>query len=541
MCGIFAFLYNSYISTTLYDVLYDSFMKLEARGPDDHSFKIYDNMAFGFHRLRINDLTAAGDQPMIIDENLLICNGEIYNHKQLENTYDLKVKSGSDCESILHLYNKIGDIKTVVNLLDGEFAGIIYDKKQQLVHVFRDPYGVRPLFFGLDAIGNLGFASELKGLNELCVDVQQILPGCTMTIKEKEIIDYSPYFSKPSTMMSIQDKNWYADNIRTLFIEAVNKRLMSDRDVCCLLSGGLDSSLVCSVASKLIAPKKLHTFSIGMKGSTDLEYAKIVAEHIDSIHHSVELCKEDFLEAIEETIKIIESYDITSVRASVGNYLITKYIKSNTDYIVVLNGDFSDEIFASYLYFKECKDPIAFKTEAERLLSEITYFDSLRSDRSVSANGLEARCPFSDRDLVNFVMSIPIEFRMNHDKIEKDILRLAFTDVDDCFLPKSILLRVKEAFSDGISSGDEDSWHKVIKRHIDKLVTDDEFLLMKDEYKYNTPYTKESYYYRKIFDKYYPDMETVIPHFWLPKQWDETKPQEMDPSARALKVYNAQS
>ena len=433
MSGIFAFLPNNYISTTLYDVLYDSFMKLESHGQNDHSFKIYDNMTFGLHRFKTvkEGLTIGGDQPMVVDENLLICNGEIYNHKQLEKTYNLQVNLGCDCESIIHLYNKIGDIKTVANLLDGNFAGIIYDKKQQLVHVFRDPYGVQPLFFGLDAIGNLGFASELKGLHELCVEVQQVLPGCTMTIKGKEIIDYSPYFSKPSTLISIQDKNWYADNIRTLFIEAVNKRLTSDHDMCCLLSDSVDSSLVCSVISKLIAPKKLHTFSIGMKGSTDNVYTKNVAQYTNSINHSVELDSEDFIDAIENTIKTIESYDVTSVRASVSNYLIAKYIKENTDFSVVLNGDYCNEIFSDF----KSDDPISFKSEAERVLND-TIFYSAKSVQCFGAHGLQSISPFSDRDLVTFVMTIPVEYRMN---CKKELLRMAFYDEDDWFLPENIL------------------------------------------------------------------------------------------------------
>jgi asparagine synthase (glutamine-hydrolysing) len=305
---------------------------------------------------------------------------------------------------------------------------------------------------------------------------------------------------------------------------------MSDRPICSLLSGGLDSSLVSAILAREIAPQKLTTFSIGVQGSTDLIYAKKVADYIGSIHHSVELTEEEFCAAIEDTIRIIESYDITSVRASVGNYLISKYISEKTDFKVVYNGDYSDEVCGGYMYFKKAPSEEAFHNECCRLVKDICFFDSLRSDRTISSQGLEARVPFSDKEFVTHYMSIDPKLRMSNDNIEKYMLRKAFDGTD--LLPNEVLFRSKVAFSDGVSSINR-SWHEVIRDYIGLRVTDAEFKREKEKYTFNQPETKEAYYYRKVFEQHYPNSEHIIPYMWLPKWCGDIK----DPSARELEFY----
>ena len=335
--------------------------------------------------------------------------------------------------------------------------------------------------------------------------------------------------------------------IRDSFINAVRKRVHNtDRDIACLLSGGLDSSLVASIVSfyykKKFPNKKLHTWSIGFKGSEDLKHAKIVAKHIDSIHHSIVVDEQEFINAIEHVIYTIESYDTTTVRASVGNYLISKYIKSyekTIDAKVIFNGDGADELMGGYLYFHYIKDPIIFDKECKRLLNNIHFFDVLRSDRSISENGLEARTPFLDRNFVQNYLSIPSELRC-HTKngfCEKYLIRRAF---DDNTLPESVLWRTKEAFSDGVSS-QSNSWHNIIKDHaINKFITDENLpndqdsvlKILASKYTFNKPTTLEQLYYRLIFEKHFPNSERVIPYFWMPRYVKAT-----DASARSLKIY----
>ena len=273
---------------------------------------------------------------------------------------------------------------------------------------------------------------------------------------------------------------------------------------------------------------KLKTFSIGIKGSTDLEYAKNVADYIESDHHTIECTEEDFLKTIPEVIYNIESYDTTTVRASVGNYLVAKYIKENTDIVVVFNGDGSDEQ-SGYKYLRNAPNKKEFHKECLKLLNNIQYFDVLRSDRSVSSKwSLEARTPFLDKEFVQYYMTIDPKLKMYGDNglIEKYLLRKAFSGHN--IIPDEVLWRPKEAFSDGCSS-EERSWHKIIQEHVDKLITDDEFNINKQKYKINPPLLKESYFYRKIFDSYFPGKANVIPYFWLPN-WSD----EIDPSAREL-------
>ncbi len=556
MCGIFAYVSKTRANQVLNHTLFhNNFLKIKNRGPDNTKSLIINNVFLGFHRLCINDLTDAGNQPMEYNDYYLICNGEIFNHKKLIEKYNFKMNSVSDCEVILHLYNylvqkylvnnieidKTKIIRDICNELDAEFAFILYDSKLGLTYIARDPYGVRPLFIGRtydykpefieeeDYI----FSSELKGLNNLVQHAEQFTPGYYMiisnqlnddggllSIKEKyhNIIIYNSFKMNQEIILETLNK---------IFREAVYKRMMSDKEICSLLSGGLDSSLVASIVSEKLGPNKLKTFAIGIKGSPDLKYAQMVADHIKSIHHTIELTEEEFLDAIEEVIIAIESYDTTTVRASVGNYLVSKYIKENTDCKVIFNGDYADEVCGGYKYFKKTLSKEDFHNECVRLVENIHYFDCLRSDRSISNNGLEARVPFADKTFVNHYLSINPELRMSNNKIEKCMLRKAFEN--DNLLPDDVLWRCKEAFSDGVTS-ETRSWHKIIQEYVDTQISDEYFEENKNKYTFNTPVLKESFYYREIFEKHYEGFSNVIPYFWMPKWCDETN----DPSAREI-------
>ena len=545
MCGIFAYITdNKESNLSNYNINYNNFLKLKNRGPDNTKSLIINNIFLGFHRLCINDLSDSGNQPMKYKDYYLICNGEIFNHQNLIEKYNFKTNSTSDCEVILHLYDyylntekvskKSEIINSICNDLDGEFAFILYDSNINVSYIARDPYGVRPLFIGTKNIitndynnkEHFIFSSELKGMNNLVSSAKQFAPGNYMIITD----DMSYYINKYHKII-INDtlkinNNIILENLNKVFRNAVYKRMMSDKEICSLLSGGLDSSLVASILSEKLGPKKLKTFAIGIKGSPDLKYAQMVADHIKSIHYSIELSEEEFLNAIDEVIYAIESYDTTTVRASVGNYLVSKYIKENTDCKVVFNGDYADEVCGGYKYFKKTKDNKLFHDECIRLVNNIHYFDCLRSDRSISNNGLEARVPFADKEFVNYYLSIPPELRKSNDKIEKYMLRKAFEN--DKLLPESVLWRQKEAFSDGVTA-ETRSWHTIIQEFVDKKISNKQFNSLINKYTFNKPILKESVYYRTIFDKYYKGFDDIIPYYWMPKWCENTN----DPSARS--------
>jgi len=549
MCGIFLTLLKEKYKIDKKKILY-SFNKIKNRGPDDSKLYYHNRkIIFGFHRLAIMDTSSLGNQPFITNDIILICNGEIFNYKDIIQKYNLVCNSNSDCEVILHLYNYLKNkysnsndiIYNLCNILDGEFSFCLFDKSISKVFISRDPYGVRPLFYSHDSLKYLLFCSEMKGIYDISYDnynrIKQFKSGYYMiydTLKEN-IVQYSKY---KLNLLSIKNYDENIDNIylniNRLFKKAVHKRIMADREVCCLLSGGLDSSIVASIVSKYMKENhntKVKTFSIGMKDSPDLKFANIVANHIDSEHYNIEITEELFLNSIEKTIEIIESYDITTVRASVGNYLVSKYINDNTNSVVVFNGDYSDEVMGGYIYMNLCKDETEFNKETYRLVNNICYFDSLRSDRSISYNGLEARVPFADKDFVEYIFKIHPKFKMgcNQNNIEKYIFRKSFDN--DNLLPKEILWRKKEAFSDGVSK-QERSWFSIIQEFIDKKISNEEYINNKNKYKINPPNTKEAYYYRKIYEKYYPNSSQVIPYFWMPKYTNSN-----DPSARTLNNY----
>jgi len=525
MCGIFSYFGKKYTKEEL--INYGN--KIVHRGPDDTThidIKINNNsdsnLFMMFHRLAINGLNPESNQPFINNGIYLICNGEIFNFKNLILEHDLNnvYKSESDCEVILHLYNKYG-IEETCKLLDGEFAFVLYDSNKNILYAGRDQLGIRSLYWSKNGEGELCFASELKAIPSDMKYIGQFPPSSYWSSEKKTIKKFYNFVSE-QLINEEQSEEEIINNIRTLFEKAVEKRLMSDRKLACLLSGGLDSTTVSAIVANKFEPYSLNTYSIGLRGSIDLHYAKIAADYLKTNHVSIELSNEEFLNAIEKTIKQIESYDTTSVRASVGNYLVSLFIKENSDDTVIFCGDVSDEIFASYRGFTYASSDLELYNENIGMLENINFFDVLRSDKSIAGAGLEARVPFSDIHFLKYCMSLhPKHKRFSKDRIEKYLFRKAFEHL----LPTELVWRVKTAFSDGVSN-QEKPWYLIIKEYMDTKYTDDEYEEKKIKYTFNQPYDKESLYYREVFEYYYPNREETIPYFW--KQPFVT---EKDPSA----------
>ena len=551
MCGIFCILNNGFSK----EVVMKHFEKGKSRGPE--SSKIIElnspNIFLGFHRLAINGYNdEQSEQPFYQNGIYLMCNGEIYNWKHLYSMMGIEGTSKSDCEVILHLYEKYG-IEETLNMLDGVFAFVLLDTNKKNVFVARDMYGVRPLFTQKKT-NCFMFCSELKQLNGLMhiSEKYQFTPGTYTQIKysiskewNKQFTHYTSVIeNKPfrinSTPITSEFSNKTIEDycliINESLTEAVRKRVNNtDREIACLLSGGLDSSLITALVKKLCPEKQLTTWSIGLKGSEDLKYARMVADHLGTAHHEIVLSEYEFLNCMESVIQAIESYDTTTVRASVGNWLISKFIKENSDCKVVFNGDGSDEVCGGYMYFHCAPDSIDFDKECKKLLKEIHYFDVLRSDRSISSHGLEARTPFLDANFVSTYLSIPANIR-NHsanEKCEKYLLRRSF---DNGLLPKEVLWRTKEAFSDGVSS-QKRSWFEIIQDHVEHNIFGGNKNILETQQKYytvNTPTTLEQLHYRMIFHSYFSNCnDNIIPHFWMPNFVNAT-----DASARTLDVYN---
>jgi len=539
MCGIWAIFGTNLPSAADISAC---LQKLSPRGPEYMATQNFGSVILGFTRLAINGLSPRGHQPLISNGIAVVCNGEIYNYKELAQRWNIPLPEGSsDCEVLPTLFANLEPTE-VCRALDGVFALVVVDTVKQTITVARDPYGVRPLFIGRSN-GFHAFSSEIKALTPICSDIQAFPPGSwyRFTLPQPGSVDVdvsafgyhqTPWLKNPLC----EDENTAKIALRHAFERAVKKRLMSERPMGALLSGGLDSSLVCGVASQLLRAqgKSLTTFSIGMPGSTDLKYARTVADKIMSKHHEITLTPEDFYNAIPEVIKAAETYDITSVRASVGNWLVGKYIRENTDIKVVFNGDGSDEIGGGYLYFYRAPSDEEFEAESARLLKDIYAFDVLRSDRSMAAHGLEARTPFLDKQLVGVWRSIATKFlRPTSNQKEKYILRAAFNDAD--ILPQDVLWRKKEAFSDGVSATEE-PWHASINRFAQAQIPNctEELANAATKYPFNTPKTPEALLYRRLFEQYYGEkVVNVIPYMWMPK-WS---PETTDPSARTLSLY----
>lgn len=537
MCGIFAYLIRNKskkLSKNDIKYLFENGNKIKHRGPDETIEYFSDYLYFLFHRLAINDLTEKGRQPMlkIYDDDkeyTMICNGEIYNYKQLAEKYQIILEGHSDCEIIIPLYHLLG-FEGMIKELDGYFAICLYDFSTETMWCGRDPFGVRSMYITFNKHA-IGVCSELKGLEHIFTDenLQQFPPGCYWNSKD---LEFKSYYSYDYKQIEDTEEN-YCRKIRELLENAVEKRFMSDRPIGCLLSGGLDSSLISAIVAKKLGERgqKLNTFSIGLEGSTDLKYAKIVADYIGSIHHELIVKEEDLINFLEEDIIQMETWDTTTIRASTPMFYLCKWIKKNTDITVVFSGEGSDEASGSYLYFHNAPSPEEFQKETVRLLKDLCYYDVLRGDKSTAGAGLEIRVPFLDLEFLDYYMGINPVFKMPKTyKIEKYLLRKAF---DNGLLPSEVLWRVKEAFSDGISKK-EKSWYQIIQDHVDKELSQNEFNLMKTLISHQPPQTKEAMYYRNIFLKHYPGRDYTIPYYWLPK-WSGNI---TDPSARVLDVYS---
>ena len=566
MCGIFALL--NYIEYYNNETIEREFLKGQKRGPEFSKLeKLVDsNIIFGFHRLAINGLNVESNQPFLINDIMLICNGEIYNYKQLYKQMGITPKTDSDCEVIIYMYEKYG-IEQTLTMLDGVFAFTLYDTKSQKIFVARDPMGVRPLYYLScyqdNNINMCGFASEIKCLSyfeQMAPNKAQInhfTPGTysVFTLKtlswfelSKNIPYFLPSFSYSrliSCPINIVDE--FSNNIVSYLNSAVIKRCeTTERTVACLLSGGLDSSLIAALVANYFREKGkiIETYSIGLAESEDIKHARTVADYIGSNHHTIIVTEEDMFNAIPEVIEALESYDTTTVRASIGNYLLGKYIADNSQAKVIFNGDGSDELFGGYLYMNNCPNSIEFDKEIRRLLKDIHLFDVLRSDKSISSNGLEPRTPFLDRSLVNYVFSIPPYFRNHTECIgepEKGLLRRAFNDYfEDSLgrkiLPDEILWRRKEAFSDGVSSKGRSLFvilqEKIRDQYNEKIEEMQAKYIENDDCLCEANIETEKKYYKEIFDKLYPNCSHIIPYFWMPKYTTAT-----DPSARTLTNY----
>jgi len=480
----------------------DCIEQLRNRGPEYCTFKSYYGISLGFTRLAINGLSAEGDQPFIHEDgSKIVCNGEIYNHLELKQKYGLTPNGDGDCAILLDLIKTLG-FANACREIDGVFAMVYVTP--DLIYVARDPFGVRPLFHARYE-GSHIWSSEVKGIPKGSINIRPFPPGTYAVYRRTNGAFHDAKRFHATSIVPLESfriPRMYQFCLRDALMRAVQKRVLNtERPIAALLSGGVDSSLVAAIAVSELRPRglpKLRTFSIGMAGSPDLKYARKVADYIGSSHTSIVVTAEDFRDAVPHVIRDIESYDVTTVRASVGNWLVGKYIKEHTDCKVVLNGDGSDEIGGGYLYMRNAPSNAHFDAETLRLLGEIHMFDVLRSDRCMAAHGLEARTPFLDKQMVQTWLSIPTDLRTSHSRIEKAVLREAFEPCE--LLPPEVLWRRKEAFSDGVNAdGATEKW-------------------------YARP--DEASYYKSIFNEEYTNAGRVIPHMWMPK-WVETN----DPSA----------
>lgn len=487
---------------------------LSNRGPDSDHFSTSPHI-LGFRRLAIVEPDEKAMQPFQKEGITVLCNGEIYNHKKLEYTYNLKCESGSDCECILHLYRNFG-FETMIKYLSGDFAIAIIDGDD--MYFGRDRIGVRPLFYGRTVDGNLAVASYARALTDYCPNVKQVPPGWGHYNKETDGINFYEYSYPEYNVGGVSISKLVHSNL----IKAVEARLMSDRPIGCLLSGGLDSSLIASILCRLIGGKNVRTYSIGMNGSLDLYHARKVSEYLGTNHTEIIFTPKEGFEAIPDVIRDLESYDITTIRASVGMWLLSKWIAKHTEDTVLLSGEGADELFCGYLYFHYAPSPEALGIESKRLVKNLYLYDVLRADRCVSSHGLELRVPFLDKSLVDLCLAIKPELRMPQNGMEKHLLRTAFKESG--FLPDSVLWRRKDGMSDGIS-GSGKRWYEHIQDFVEPLITD-------DEWKKSGLPSKEATYYRKIYDEMFPTYQPKY-EYWMP-QWVK---HDGDPSGRILEVF----
>ena len=558
MCGIWSYIQ---IKRKNLDVvkLFKDFYNLKNRGPDSSHFDIYNNVIIGFHRLAIVNDSFSGNQPFILNDKnrtvIFIANGEIYNYRELIDKYGLDMNIKSDCFVIPQIYmnmlknGKERDFNRFIKEdVKAEFAFILYEfdslKNLKKVIVSRDQIGVRPLYYTPDSKDTLFFSSEIKGGLSQTDKITEFPPGHIFTYRFDELenirCDKYNYSSVYDIVPIHLTENDYLKMVKKAVLNSVRRRLNADKPFAFLLSGGVDSSLVAAISAKILG-KPIRTFCCSLNGEnegTDLQFARKVAKHIGSTHTEVFFTPEEGLSAIPDVIKTIESWDTTSVRASVGQYLVSKWIGQNTDCKVVMVGEGPDEVCSSYLFNWYCPHGTALDLSAKDYVKNIHYYDVKRADRCICRWGLEGRVPLLDPEFIKAYWMIPGGARMpTYSNMEKWHLREAFRDSG--ILPEEVLWRKKEAFSDGISG--EKSWFQIIQEHVENQVTDKEMSMAKEIFPFCTPQTKEAFYYRKIFCGVFgEERQEVVPGYWQPK-WNkqgQEVTEYIDPSARVLSVYN---
>ena len=503
-----------------------AFARTKSRGPDDSRVIDTGKGLLGFHRLAIMGLHPEGMQPFELNGSYCVCNGELYGFQAQREALKARgytFQSDSDCEILLPMYREYG--VDMFAKLDAEFACVLYDGRTGEFIAARDPIGIRPLYYGYDAAGAIVFASEPKNLVGLVSKIAPFPPG--HYYKGGKFVRYRDIAGVSAVCHD--DLDTIYRNIHDKLVAGVEKRLVADAKVGFLLSGGLDSSLVCAIAARK-SKTPIRTFAIGMsEDAIDLKYARQVADYIGSDHTEVYMTPEDVIAALEPVVELLGTFDITTIRASIGMYLVCKAIHERTDVRVLLTGEISDELFG-YKYTDFAPSAAAFQAEAEKRIRELHMYDVLRADRCISVNSLEARVPFGDLDFVQYVMAIDPEKKLNTYGKGKYLLRKAFEAGG--YLPEEILWREKAAFSDAVGHSMVD----YLKEYAEKQYTDAEFEAGCKKYAHARPFTKESLLYRDIFEKYYPGQGEMIVDFWMPnKSWEGCNVN--DPSARVLSNY----
>jgi len=555
MCGIWGLV--SLNKQEINEKIIQNFYRITHRGPDNSILQKYRNVWIGFHRLSIIDTSMFSNQPFIFQKGentiVFVCNGEIYNYKELIKMYDLK-NTNSDCMTIPLLYLKY-DYTTFTELFNksikGEYAFMIYEfnKFNNLTHIVvgRDTIGIRPLYYHPPTINStmLMFSSEIKGMNDFPDYVDEFMPGVIQRFNldsfgnynNVDSYDFKNYLSIRPTL-PYKSVEYYLLRVREAVINSVMRRLQSDQPIVFLVSGGVDSSIVAGSAAKLLGTP-IRTFCCGMSEGTDLIYARKVAKHIGSTHTEVMFTPQEGLAVIDDVIYTIESWDTTSIRASVPQYMVCRDVGTKTDAKAVMIGEGADEVCSSYLFNWYAPNGDELHNAAKEYVGENHCYDIKRADRCISRWGLEGRPSLYDTEFIEAYWSIPAEYRMpTYKGIEKWWLRKAFDGTN--IIPDEVLWRKKEAFSDGVSSK-EKSWFEIIQEYIETLISDEEFANASKLYTYNTPTTKEAYYYRKVFCKLFGEnRQTIIPHYWQPKWNKDGKEitEYIDPSARVLKIYS---
>ncbi len=553
MCGIVGVFDLKTDAQKLRPQVLEMSKKIRHRGPDWSGIYCGDKAILAHERLTIVD-PKSGGQPLYSKDGQLVlaANGEIYNHQELRKNLngDYEFQTQSDCEVILALYNKFGI--DFIDQMNGIFAFALYDKKNDSYLIARDHMGIIPLYLGWDKAGNFYVASELKSLEGVCDKIEEFPPGNFWYSGNGELKQW--YKREWTSYENVKDNETDVIKLRRALEDAVHRQLMSDVPYGVLLSGGLDSSIVSAVAKKFAALRvetqdskeawwpQLHSFAVGLEGSPDLAAAQKVADHIGTVHHEILFSIQEGLDAIRDVIYHLETYDVTTIRASTPMYLLARVIKS-MGIKMVLSGEGADEIFGGYLYFHKAPNAQEFHEETIRKLDKLHLYDCLRANKSLAAWGIEGRVPFLDKEFMDVAMTINPEDKMAKDgRIEKWILRKAFED----YLPESVAWRQKEQFSDGVGY----NWIDTLKELVASEVSDEELAKAADKYPINPPQNKEEYYYRTIFEEHFPSesaaktvpsVKSVACSTAEALAWDESFQNMNDPSGRAVKTVHADS